>query len=51
MSNCKCVITLIGGMALGFAILIGADMYERKMDSVCFNAQPLNEVIAEKDTE
>lgn len=25
-------------------ILVGKDLYERKMDSVCFDSQPLQEI-------
>jgi hypothetical protein len=44
MEKCKGICTLIGGMILLAVILIGADMYERKMNSVCFDAQPLEEL-------
>jgi len=44
MNNCKCMLILVGGMVLMATILIGSDLYERKMNSVCFDQQPLQEI-------
>jgi hypothetical protein len=46
MSSCKPILILLCGMILGFAILIGKDIYDRTVNEICFasDMQSLNEL-------
>jgi hypothetical protein len=40
MTNCKTILIYLAGMVTIVAVLVGQDLYQRKMDSFCFNTEP-----------
>lgn len=45
MNNTKTIIIYISGMLTLATILIGADLYQRKMDTACFNqSAPIQDI-------